>query len=203
LIGLAPGTAEARKLPVGDECTGDQSFAAFRSQLRSAIAAKDSKRLLALTADDIEWSFGGDTGKKSFARNWALGRPASSPLWKELSEALRLGCANTDGYFASPYLFARFPEHLDGFSHVVAIAPGAAAHAAPAAQSRKLAALDGDILKLQGEDPCESGPWCAVVLPNGRKAWVRSHQVRSPLGYRAIFQKRKGRWSMTAFIAGD
>lgn len=33
--------------------------------------------------------------------------------------------------------------------------------------------------------------------------FLKSEQVHHLLDYRAIFAKRKGRWEMTTFIAGD
>jgi hypothetical protein len=42
-----------------------------------------------------------------------------------------------------------------------------------------------------------------VVLPDGRTGWLRAEDVHSPIGWRAIFAWRDGRWMMDAFVAGD
>ena len=42
-----------------------------------------------------------------------------------------------------------------------------------------------------------------VEIPDGRKGFVRRDQTVNPLGYRAVFEKRGGKWLITAFVAGD
>jgi hypothetical protein len=42
-----------------------------------------------------------------------------------------------------------------------------------------------------------------VKLPDGRSAWLAGRDVYSPVGWRAFFEKRKGHWLMTLFVAGD
>jgi hypothetical protein len=54
------------------------------------------------------------------------------------------------------------------------------------------------------ESPAEPDTsWAGVVLPDGRSGWLPSQDVLSPVGWRAIFARRDGRWLMTAFVAGD
>ena len=38
---------------------------------------------------------------------------------------------------------------------------------------------------------------------DGREGWLRANELRSPLDYRAVAEKRKGKWMITAFVAGD
>src|SRR5258706_126988 len=81
-----------RRLPPVDRCAPDPSFVAFRSQLRAAVARRDGVWLLSIAAPDIEYSFGDTPGRAGFARVWGLNRPATSRIWRELGEVLRLGC---------------------------------------------------------------------------------------------------------------
>ncbi|HEY0140674.1 MAG TPA: hypothetical protein VGF48_07250 [Thermoanaerobaculia bacterium] len=37
----------------------------------------------------------------------------------------------------------------------------------------------------------------------GKEGWVRTSDVRTPIGYRAGFSKRYGAWKMDALVAGD
>jgi hypothetical protein len=195
---LAP--AAPAPLPPRDECQKDAGFAAYRASLASAVRAKDAKRLLALTSDDIDFSFGGDSGKVEFARSWRLDRPRESKLWQELETVLRLGCAFNEGQAEAPWLYARFPRGLDPFDHAVVVRPGATAHVTPNAGGQVLAKLSWDILPIVSD---LGGAWTEVRLPDGRPAFVRGSDLRSPIDYRAGFERRNGRWLMTMFIAGD
>ena len=196
----APAAAQVGRLPPRDACAQDASFRAFRSELQAAVAAKDADRLLSLTADDIEFSFGDGDGKADFIDNWELTRPRESAIWPHLAEALRLGCGAVGDYLGAPSMFIDFPETLDAFEHVVAVGTGVPARAEPKAGGKVLARLDWQIVPTLDD---EGGDWMKVRLADGRPAYVKRADVRSPLDYRAIFQKRSGRWLMTAFVAGD
>ena len=58
------------------------------------------------------------------------------------------------------------------------------------------------ILRLK-EPGSRGEAWTALVLPDGRRGYVASRLVRSPIDYRAFFARSDGRWLMTLFIAGD
>ncbi len=192
--------AAPARIPPQDECKKDASFVAYRSSLKAAVKARDARLLLSLVAPEIAFSFGGGAGKAEFAREWRLDKPARSPLWAKLEEVLSLGCALENGRAEAPWLYARFPHALDPFDHAVAVRPGAAAHAAPNARSKVLATLHWNIL------PVLSGlgeAWTQVRLPDGRRAYVKGPDLRSPIDYRARFERRGGRWLMVMFIAGD
>ncbi len=49
----------------------------------------------------------------------------------------------------------------------------------------------------------DSYTWVKVNTLGGKKGFVQAKYVRSPIDYRAIFEKKNGKWKMTAFIAGD
>ena len=200
LFVTASADAQVGRLPPRDGCAQDASFKLFRSELVAAIAKKDAERLLSLTANDIEFSFGDGAGKADFIANWKLARPEESAIWAHLAEALQLGCGAVGDYLGAPSMFIDFPETLDAFDHVVAAGTGITAHAEPRAGSQVLAWLDWHILPTIEE---EGGDWVKVRLADDRPAYVKRDEVRSPLDYRAIFQKRDGRWLMTAFVAGD
>jgi hypothetical protein len=197
----APEERPIRRLPPVDLCASDQSFAAFRVQLRQAIAGKDRAFILAMITDDIEVDFGGGAGRGDFERTWTLDRPETSPLWEELGEVLDLGCVpDGEGLYWSPSMFRE--EGIDDpFSAALAIHPGGALHEAADASSPVVATLDWDLLTVpewNGE-----AAWQRAQTADGRSGYVRSSELRSPIDYRAGFRKIDGRWRMIVFIAGD
>ncbi len=196
----APGSAVDRRPPI-DRCASDPSFAAFREALLGAVGRRDRDFLLSIVAENIEFSFGGDSGRAEFARAWALDRPETSPLWHELGEALRLGCARAGDLFWAPSLVEQLNDQDDPFSAVIAVRPGAVLRAAPNARSDAVATLEWDVLTLDSDDGADE--WLPVRLGDGRRGYVRREEVRSAVDYRAAFQKADGRWRMIVFIAGD
>jgi hypothetical protein len=161
--------------------------------------------ILRIASDDIEYSFGDTPGRAGFAALWELDAPATSRLWRELGTALRLGCArDREGALWAPSMSmpAADDENGDSVATVVAIVRGAALRAAPADASHAVATLDWDVLTLRPDDDGESA-WLAATLADGRHGYVRRNAVRSRADFRAVFEKRGGRWRMTAFVAGD
>lgn len=193
--------APVRRIPPVDQCASDPSFAAFRDQLRQAIARKDRAYLLAILADDILVDLGGGAGREAFLEAWDLDQPETSPVWAELGEALRLGCIRDPGQGNwSPSIFMS-GDIDDPFGTALAIHPGTTLHARPDPASPVLATLDWDLVTIvewNGEDP-----WQRVQTAAGREGYVRSIDLRSPADYRAGFREIEGRWRMTTFVAGD
>lgn len=193
--------APAETLPPRDECAGLPGFSTFRDQLRDAVRRRDSDALIALTDEDIASSFGGDNGREEFIETWQLSSGADSPFWSEIEAVLSLGCSNNGEYAASPYLFGRFPDDRDGFSSLVATGTRIALRAGPTTSSPVLARLDWDLLTRQGDET--ESEWVPVRTDSGAEGYVHSSFVRSPIDYRAIFERTGTGWRMTAFIAGD
>ncbi len=198
-LALAVPTAPSRLPPI-EQCGADPSFVQFRAKLDDAIARKDEAALLGLIADDVMVDLGGGNDKKVFAATWGFGQAQPSNLWDELGEALRLGCAPAAEALVSPSLIVQFPDDLDAFETLVAL-PGTKLRAKPDDAAPVVATLDWHVLTVV--ESVDVAPWSGVRLADGRKGYVRGDQVRSPIDYRASFEKRKGKWLMTAFVAGD
>jgi hypothetical protein len=49
----------------------------------------------------------------------------------------------------------------------------------------------------------EHSRWIRVTVPGGRSGYLLREQVRSPIDYRALFERRGGQWRLTVFLAGD
>lgn len=203
LLISAGAAALPPRMPPTDQCARDRSFVAFRAALNAAIARRDAAFILAVAADDIEYSFGDSPGKAGFARAWGLAHPAASRLWRELGAALRLGCARDGNGFWAPSMSVIGDEDLgeDEGLLMVAVAPDAALRAAPSETSRLVARLRWDVVRLDAPDA--HGRWIAATLADGRRGYIRPAFFRGFGDYRAVFEKRRGRWRMTAFVAGD
>jgi hypothetical protein len=196
--------AANRLCPVDDGAT-DPSFAAYREQLRTAVKQKDEAKLLELVDPNIRTSFGGGGGTAEFQ---ALLRHPDAPIWPVLEKVLSLGGSfqgeGDQRPFWAPYVYANWPESIDAFQHVVAIAPGVVLRASPNPDAGRMTTVDWAILELLPADsPSTTQGWLHVKTPDSLEGWVRTADVHSPVGYRAGFNKTNGQWKMTAFVAGD
>jgi hypothetical protein len=206
-LALNAQAADPRLAPV-DEGPRDPSFMQFRNELRAVIARKDSAKLFHFLASDIHLSFGGDYGGPEFHNMW---KPfdKDTKVWKVLSLIVDNGGKFiAPGGFAAPYAYAAFPENFDSFEHVVVTNPAAVLREKPDATARVIRKLDHDILEVvnsSGKMQHEAGPndWDEVKTAAGQRGYVLSADVRSPVEYRAIFEKRKGKWVIQTLIAGD
>lgn len=182
----------------------DASFAAFRNALTRAVARRDAAFILRIATDDIRYSYGDSGGRDGFAEYWGLARPATSRLWGELGEALRLGCTFDEGLnVVMPSMNQVGDEDMDTDYQalLVAVRPGAALRAGPSDRSRILARLRWNVVTLEDRD--SHRPWERVRLADGRRGYIRRSLFRGFSETSAYFVKQDGRWRMAAFIAGD
>jgi len=200
LLAAAAPEAAAIRLPPVDECDADPSFAAFREELRAAIARRDAGHLLAMTADDATISFGGHEGPAGLTGLWGLDRPDDSELWGVLEATLALGCAvDPEGIRISPSYFLQARWDGDIFETYLAVTPGMPLLSAPRPDADVVARLDWDELTWLGE---EDGMY-HMRLADGREGFVEPAGVRSLIDHRAGFALRDGRWRMVFLVAGD
>jgi hypothetical protein len=191
-----------RDLRPVDEAALQPDFFSFRAQLQAAVARRDVSAILSVLHKDVKNSFGGDGGIEEFKAMWELPSPTSR-LWETLATVLALGGTfGPDSTFTAPYTYSRWPHELDPFSHMVAIVSSVRVRANASASSAVTASLTFSIVELPDTKTMEA-PWVQVRLPGGRVGFVDRRLVRSPLDYRAIFERQEGKWLLTAFIAGD
>ena len=201
--------AQAGKLLPVDEAARDPGFFVFRARLQEAVARHDTAAVLDAVDPNIKIGFGGKDGLAAFREKWKLQDGAESPLWAELGFVLALGGGfRSEGAFAAPYVFSRWPEARDAFEHVAVLGTDVRVRAEPRLDSRILASLSFDLVRLSQTGrsrltPAQLKEWTAVELQGGRTGYIASRYVRSSVGYRALFNKVNGRWRMTAFVAGD
>ena len=200
LMALAAGGAPL-KLPPVDQCSRDASFKAFQSSLKQVVAKRDGAAFMKLVAPDVLVNFGGDSGRATFAKQW---QPASakSELWPQFDTILRLGCARVDTARVMPSLAGQFDSDQDDdvFELSVVISPAAKLRKTSAKGSEAIATLAWDVVRPLANEGDEQ---TKVRLRDGREGWLLAKELRSPLDYRATIEKRKGKWMITAFVAGD
>lgn len=211
IISLNVAAQERYVSPV-DEGKTDASFNAFREKLISAVKNRDTKYLLSVLDRNIKSSFGGDNTIEDFKRMWKIDSPKSK-VWGELLAVLTNGGKFTregnDILFSAPYSFTHFPDDLDAFEYRIIFGNNINLRAQPDLKAKTVARLSYHIVKVDYENSVKINndeneySWLKVETLGGKKGFVKTELVRSPIDYRAIFEKQNGKWKMITFIAGD
>jgi len=188
-----------RLLPV-DQAASQPDFFTFRARLQAAVARRDEAAVLAAADPGIRTSFGDDDGLATFRVKL---RDPQGDLWSDLGAALALGGRfQSPDSFAAPYVFADWPSSLDSFECAAVVGDRVRVRASADPGSAVVGSVSYEIVQVlpaqQG-----SGVTTQVRLANGRSGFIASSFVRSPVDYRAIFQKAGGQWRLRAFVAGD
>jgi hypothetical protein len=194
--------AQARKLLPVDEASALPDFFSFRAHLMAAVARRDVSTLMAIVDPNIKNGFGGDDGKTAFERSWQPSSP-DSKVWDVLATILALGGSRSgEDSFVAPYISSAWPNDVDGFEHVAVIGERVRVRRAPAVDAPEVAQVSFEVLARARDDSAPED-WTPVTLGDGRRGYIRSRYVRSPIDYRAYFVKKDGRWSMVMLLAGD
>lgn len=202
---------ERQVLPV-DEGKLDASFKSFREKLIEAIEKRDVKYIVGILDPAIVNSFGGNGGIEEFKKMWKIDSPTSE-LWDELLIVLTNGGSflkeENNNLFCAPYSFKQFPEDLDAFEYQLIFDNNVNLRARPDLKAETVAQLSYNVVKVDYEnsvaDKNKEGEylWLKVETLGGKKGFVSAKFVRSPIDYRACFEKKNGKWKMTTFVAGD
>lgn len=210
LCGLALVAQERFVRPV-DEASKDAAFLAFRNRLITAVDKKDARYIYSIVDSRIQLSFGGDAGLATFKRVWKLER-ADSEFWKEFGLVIKNGGKfinepNAPKQFAAPYTFSAWPDEVDAFEYQSIFGFDVNLRERPTTDSRIIDKLSYNMVKVDGQRSItkKSGgfTWYYVETLGGKKGFVNADYVRSPIDLRAGFEKKRGAWRMTYFIAGD
>lgn len=212
LFGFANAFGQERYVLPVDEAKQDPSFFAFREKLIAAAERHDAAFILSIIDPKIELSFGGDAGIADFKRIWKIGSK-NSPFWDEFLPVMKNGGSFVrDGktkIFYAPYTFNGFPNDIDSFEYEAIFGSSVNLRERPEAASPIVGSLSYNIVKIDYENSVkesrnkETYVWLKIETLGGKKGFVKSEFVRSPIDYRAAFEKKRGVWKMTAFIAGD
>jgi len=202
---------ERQVFPV-DEGKTDASFKSFREKLIEAVRKRDVKYVVGILDPAITNSFGGSGGIREFKEMWKINSPTSE-LWDELLTVLTNGGnflkQEKNDLFCAPYSFNRFPEDLDAFEYQMIFDNNVNLRARPDLKTKTIAQLSYNVVKVDYENSVAdknkkgSYTWLKVETLGGKKGFVSAKFVRSPIDYRACFEKKNGKWKMTTFVAGD
>jgi hypothetical protein len=198
--------AQVRKLYPVDEAAKNPSFFVFRARLFKAIQQRDTAFLVSILSPKIISSFGGTGGIAEFKEMWKLSTPGSK-VWSELGDCLALGGKfDKDGSYTAPYIFG-FPEDMDPYEHAAVINENVNVRSQPRTDSPVLKTLSFDIVKVIKWDRVQTKgdrrAWLTIQLDDGKQGFISDEFVRSPIDFRATFEKINGKWLMTSFVAGD
>lgn len=182
-----------------DECGAVDGAAQFRERLAAAVEARDADALAALAAEDIKLDFGGGEGRAELHSR--LSDP-SRGLWDELDRLMALGCAaNEDGGITIPWYFAQDLGEADPYAMMLVLGEGVPILAEPKVGAPRLDAISWDLVEPTSYEP--EKPFQEIKAADGGTGFVATDKLRSVIDYRLIASSRNGRWSITAFIAGD
>jgi len=193
-----------------DEAKKDASFLAFRTRLIAAAERKDAAYIFKILDRNITSSFGGHDGIADFKEFWKINEKGSK-FWGEFLRAIKNGGhfyqEGRVRTFTAPYSYSGFPEDLDSFEHSVIFGDKVNLRDAPRMDSKVIGSLSYNIVTIIGGEP-EPGPetdadWYRIKTLGGKTGWMKAEYVRSPIDYRAGFQKKSGAWRMIFFVAGD
>ena len=208
LTALAPGaTAQVAKLYPVDEAVQDSSLMLFRLRLIEALVERDTAFVYAHVAPEAKFSFDAINGIGGLKMLWQPGDPESK-FWVTMAGVIGAGGVyeSSPGYsdaeatFIAPYYFSAFPDEYDGFEYAVVVGERVRVRSTPDTDSEILAALSYDIVRLV-QHPSDG--WAQIELADGKEGFMAARYLKSPIGYRAGFEKVNGRWRLFFFLAGD
>lgn len=222
-VGLAAAPAIAQTAGAGegpgplaprDECTGLPGYAEFHQRLERAITLRDADALIALTDPDVTLDFGGGSGVEELRKRLDAGAYNS---WRDLADAVRLGCGIGEGaaqdtdYIAFPWYFTKtFGGEV--FETVIVTGVDVPLRFAPADDARVIERISWDWALVRYDDQYVDGPeeptdrhtgYQAVTTQDGAAGYIADHALRSIVDYRIAVNRIDGKWTITAFVAGD
>jgi len=216
LVGAAMALAgPLRAVPV-DEGAQDPGFAAYRARLLQAVVARDIPFILSQTSPRVDLSFGGGGGHDDFRARLVVDPDTLSDdyryqademresYWAALEAVLRMGGRFEAGRaaFWAPYTWtAPLPDDYDAFETYFVTGESVALRDRPIRYGRVVARLTHDIVRTVAGG--EGTRYLRVRLADGTTGYVHEDYLRSPIDYRAGFERKGGVWLMTTFIAGD
>ncbi len=211
VFGFVSFPAQERYVKPVDEAKTDASFFAFRTKLIEAAKKRDAKYILSVVDRNIKNSFGGNDGIEEFKKAWKINSP-NTDFWNEFLPVITSGGKFTEGenntkLFFAPYSFNSFPDDLDAFSYSVIFGDKVNLRSKTDTNSSVVASLSYNVVEIlnsvKPNKNAEKVSWYEIKTLGGKRGFVKAEFVRSPIDFRAGFEKKGGKWKMTVFIAGD
>ena len=188
-------TVDGPKLMPVDEGTKDPSFVAYRNQLLDAVKRRDVEAIVALADPKVRTSFGDGGGSAELRR--ILKKPGAV---EDLERLLTQGGKFRGESFSAPYVYSAWPDSHDAFQFRAITSENVPLRQFGDRNAPVIATLSYDIVERKGE---EKDGWQEVKTADGHTGVVEAKNVRSPIGFRALFNKSDGSWKMTGLVAGD
>ena len=124
---------------------------------------------------------------------------------KRLKEVINSGGRfEGEDIFFAPYTFTEFLDDYDIFEYNIVKGENRKVYLKPDRNSYVLGILSNEVIKINNETE-EKIPetWSLVTLYNGKKGYILSRYLKSPIDFRVGFIKKKGVWKMNCFVEGD
>jgi hypothetical protein len=196
-----------------DDAESDPEFLAFRGKVLAAAERKDAKFIYSIVDSAILNGFGGRNGIAWFKRDWKL-ESANSQFWPKFLAVIRNGGSfqgegdKKRNSFVAPYVYSNWPEDLDSFEYFAIFGSDVNLRKTPSTDGEIVGKLSYNLVRIKPETLPKSGRseypgWKHVRTLGGLEGFVKEDYVRSSVDYRAGFEKKRGRWVMTFFLAGD
>ncbi len=195
-----------------DEGAKDKSFFAFRTKLIAAAERKDARFINSMVDPNIKISFGIENGAANFRKIWKP-EAKNSKFWEEFLTVIKNGGAfqadveNRYRLFAAPFTYSSWPDGIDSFDHQLIFGSNVNLREGPSMEAKVIEQLSYNIVKTTHEPNAamsdERPEWLKIETLGGKTGYVNSRYVRSPIDFRAGFEKKRGQWKMTFFVAGD
>jgi hypothetical protein len=206
VLALALALVLGPDFPPLDEGGNDVQFAEFRQNLIGSIEKKNYDWALPRIATDIKYSLGEDGNKRELLKAWENIPSAREEFFGELLKCLKMGgqFKKYDGrkFFVAPYVFSAWPEDMDAFEFVAVPTPVVKVFAAADEKQEPIASVGHTIVRIDYSSQSEG--WNRIEYEDGAWGWIMTKDVRSPLDYRAYFEKNgAGSYELVTFIAGD
>ncbi len=170
----------------------------YRNQLLEAVRRRDANAVAALVDPKIRMSFGGDAGVEALKQT--LAREGG---FEELEFVLTHGGSFIEGSekraFWAPYVYSKWPDDRDSFSDFAITEENVPLRESRDANSPVIATLSYDVVT----QVMHEGNLRQVKTADGKTGWVDANKTRSPIAYRAGFNKSAGQWKLNALVAGD
>jgi len=203
-----PAYAAEGDRPVVDEGAADANFAVARAAIVAALRLGDTDAVATYADEAILLDFGGGSGRDGFANRLKSGVKnglTGDEYRAALEEALMFGGRFTaPDIFEAPFTFTEpLPEDLDAFDANFVLGSDVPVHAAPSENSEIVGTVSFELVRYN-ETAEGNDAFMPIRSDDGRvSGFVAVEHLKSPLDHRAIFEKKDGRWVMTAFVAGD
>jgi hypothetical protein len=208
LTGLA---STGRRLHPVDETGLDPAFARFRTRLETAVARRDARALVTLSAPDILLGFGGSGGLGDLRRllDHATTRRT---LWRELEAITALGAvrAGPDA-FCMPYPSCapeeNGPTHsligFDPLHTVVVVRPDARFRRSAEPAATVIRRLDHAVMTRLPADASTPDTVWRVRDADGRVGYIDSADARMLAGPRMEVARGNDGWRIVSLVSGD